>query len=295
MRFAKLHGAGNDFLLFDGREEPGLASALPPLVAPLCHRRLGLGADGVLLVLPASASSARVLYWNSDGSEAAFCANGTRCAASFIAARWGWREMTLETGYAPVPATVEGADVALDLPAPEEVQPWRELTAAGAEVRGRYLEVGVPHLIVPVEWADFWRRELAPLAPALRSHADLPAGGANVSFVSREGASSLGVRSWERGVEGETLSCGSGDVAAALVALAEGWVAAPVAVRTASGRVLTVEPRGRAPHCPSRLSGPAEWIADGTVRPDLSASGDHARPARAGRRVGGRVPRRKSR
>ncbi len=271
MNFAKLHGAGNDFLLFDGGEDPALAERLSPHVPDLCHRRFGLGADGVLLVVPTGPASARVAYWNSDGSEAAFCANGTRCAASFIAARWGWREMVIETGYAAIPAAMEGARVALRLPAPGEVRPWRELAAAGIVVRSRYLVVGVPHLIVRAEWPDFWRHELAPLAPALRRHPDLPEGGANVSFLQVEGERILGVRSWERGVEGETLSCGSGDVAAALVAAAEGWVTAPVAVRTASGRILTVEPEGPPLASPLRLTGPAEWVAEGTVRPELLA------------------------
>ncbi len=269
MKFAKLHGAGNDFLLFDGRAEAALESALPPLVAGLCHRHLGVGADGVLLVLPTGQAAAHVAYWNADGSEAAFCANGTRCAASFIAARWGWRTMVLETGYAAIPAAVDGDQVTLRLPAPDEVGPWRELVVAGAVVRGRYLRVGVPHLVVPVDWERFWQHELTPLAPALRRHPELPPGGANVSFVRVAGPRELDVRSWERGVEGETLSCGSGDVAAALVAVADGWVTAPVAVRTASGRVLTVALEGAPLASPLRLSGPAEWVAEGTVRPEL--------------------------
>lgn len=268
MNFAKLHGAGNDFLLFDGRSDPSLSRTLPPLVPRLCHRRLGLGADGVLLVQPEGRREARVVYWNADGSEAAFCANATRCAARFAADRWGWREMVLTTGYAAIPATAEGERVRLRLPAPAGLQPWRQLHVADAMIAGRYLVVGVPQLVVRVAWPDFWQRGLEPIAPALRSHAELGKGGANVNFVTVE-AGELAVRSWERGVEGETLSCGSGDVAAALVAIAEGWVAAPAAVRTASGRVLVVEPEGSPPACPVRLSGPAEWVGEGTVHPEL--------------------------
>ncbi len=273
MRFAKLHGAGNDFLLFDGSERPDLANALRTSVPRMCHRRFGVGADGVLVVTPTAAASARVEYWNSDGSEARFCANGTRCAASFAAARWGWHEMTLVTGYAAVPASVEGERVVLRLPEPDGVQPWRDLAAPGGAVAGRFLVVGVPHLVVRVEWPDFWQRPLAALAPALRAHPELPPGGANVSFAAVTGPRALAVRSWERGVEGETLSCGSGDAAAALVALGDGWVAAPVEVATASGRVLTVEPLGSPPRCPVRFAGPAEWVAEGTLRPELLAGG----------------------
>jgi diaminopimelate epimerase len=268
VNFAKLHGAGNDFLLFDGRSDPSLADALPTLVSRLCHRRFGLGADGVLLLKPAGPNEARVVYWNADGSEAAFCANATRCAARFAAERWGWSEMVLATGYAPVPASVEGERVTLRLPSPTDVQPWRQLDVASSVVTARYLVVGVPQLVVRVAWPDFWRRSLEPIGPALRGHSDFGDGGANVNFVQVEDGM-LAVRSWERGVEGETLSCGSGDVAAALVALAEGWVPSPAAVHTASGRVLLVEPEGPPPACPSRLSGPAEWVAEGVVHPEL--------------------------
>jgi diaminopimelate epimerase len=268
VKFAKLHGAGNDFLLFDGRSDPSLESALPALVSRLCERHLGLGADGVLLLKPEGSRAARVVYWNADGSEAAFCANATRCAARFAAERWGWQEMVLATGYALVPATVAGERVTLRLPAPTAVGEWRRLEVAGSAISGRYLVVGVPQLVVRVSWPDFWRRALEPLAPALRGHPELGEGGANVNFVQMED-DALAVRSWERGVEGETLSCGSGDVAAALVALAEGWIQAPASVRTASGRVLVVEPEDSPPTCPSRLTGAAEWVAEGTVHPEL--------------------------
>lgn len=271
MRFAKLHGAGNDFLVFDGRGEATLEERLPGLVAALCHRRFGIGADGVLLLVPVGERRLRLLYWNADGSAAAFCANGTRCAARFAAVRWGWERMEIVTGFATVPAEVVGEEVTLSLPAPSQVLNWRELAAGGARVRGRYLVLGVPHVIVKVPWSDFWHHPLAPLAPELRHHQQLPAGGANVSFVQAQGEGELWVRSWERGVEGETLSCGSGDVSAALVAVAERWCTAPVSVRTASGRFLLVEPDGETPSCPSRLTGPAEWVADGSVHAELLA------------------------
>jgi diaminopimelate epimerase len=272
VRFYRLHGAGNDFLLFDGRAEPALGQSLPPLVATLCHRRFGLGADGVLLLLPHAEREARLVYWNADGSPAAFCANGTRCAARLAAARWGWSSLVLHTGFAPVPAEVRGAEVTLTLPAPAAVGPWRELEADGTPVRALPAELGVPHLVVPVAWPDFWTRRLEPLAPELRAHPELPPGGANVNFV-RVVDGELAVRTWERGVEGETLACGSGGVVSGLVAVAEGWLAAPVSVRTASRRVLRVEPLGPAPRCRSRLVGPAEWVAEGEVHPELLGSG----------------------
>jgi len=267
--FAKLHGAGNDFLVFDGAAEAGLEELLPQLVPALCERRLGLGADGVLLLLPAGPARIRLRYWNADGSAADFCANGTRCAVRFASERWGLHEAVVETGYAAIPAAVRGAEVTLELP-PVQAEPrWRRLRLGDSDVRARYVVVGVPHLVVPVAWPDFWERTLRPLAPALRAHPSLPEGGANVNLVAVADGEVL-VRSWERGVEGETLSCGSGDVASGLVALAEGWVAGAARVRTASGRVLVVEACGLPPDCAARLTGPAEWVASGVLGPDLA-------------------------
>jgi diaminopimelate epimerase len=230
----KLHGAGNDFLLFDGSAQGELAEALPLLTPRLCDRRLGVGADGVLLLLPL--------------------------------------EMELLTDFAAITAVVEGTQVTLHLPPPAVVQEWQELTVGSALVSARYLVLGVPHLVVRVSWPSFWEQPLAPLAPRLRAHSELPADGANVSFVQTEGGE-LAVRSWERGVEGETLSCGSGDVAVALVALAERWVAPPATVLTASGRRLVVAPAGTPPACPSRLTGAAEWVAEVSLSDELLRAG----------------------
>ena len=199
---SKLHGAGNDFLILDGTLDPDLEERLPALVARLCHRHLGMGADGVLLVTPSGDREARVTYWNSDGSLASFCANGTRCAARFASSRWGWAEMRLHTGFATVPARVDAGDGRASVARPAAaVHPWQTLHATGERVLARYLVVGVPHLIVRVGWPDFWDRPLDPLAPALRAHPDLPPGGANVTFV-RVATDALHARSFERGVEG---------------------------------------------------------------------------------------------
>jgi len=275
MNFAKLHGAGNDFLLFDGSEGT-TEEQLAPLVATLCHRRLGVGADGVLLMRPVGERRAQLVYWNSDGSLAAFCGNGTRCAARFASERWGWREMVLETGFAAVPAAVEGSSVTLQLPPPAEVWPEKVFPVHGSAIPARYLMLGVPHLVVRVGWPDFWVRPLEPLAPLLRRHGELPAGGANVNFARPAAGGTVEARFFERGVEGETLASGSGVVAVALVAASEGWATPPVRVATASGRDLLVEVEGTPPLCPVRVVGPAEWVAEGTLAEELLASRDIA-------------------
>lgn len=266
MRFAKWHGAGNDFLLFFPEDGPELERRLPELAPGLCHRHMGLGADGVLLLIPQSPAEVRLLYFNSDGSKASFCANGSRCAAAYAARRLGLKSLLLVTDFAPIPATVRGLEVTLELPPMEKVEGWKTLPAQGQVWRGFSLTLGVPHLVVPVAWEDFWQQPLSS-APALRRHPLLGLEGANVNFLKVTNQQLL-LRTFERGVEGETLACGSGAVAAAHLALAEGWLTPPVAVRTASGRVLQVQPLG-APWGPCQLTGPAEPVAFGEVAPEL--------------------------
>ncbi|MCS7181783.1 MAG: diaminopimelate epimerase [Thermoanaerobaculum sp.] len=267
MRFAKWHGAGNDFLLFLPEDGQDLERRLPALVPFLCHRRLGIGADGVLLLVPQGPAHVRLVYFNQDGSRAAFCANGARCAAAFLRRRLGLSQVLLDTDFGPVPAVVGEAEVTLQLPPPQPVTGWLELPVGTTLWRGFALTVGVPHLVLPVAWSDFWSHPLAE-APALRAHPLLGPEGANVHFAQTQ-QGQLGLRSYERGVEGETLSCGSGAVAAAWVAMAEGWLAPPVVVRTASRRVLTVAPQGKNFREGLQLSGPAEPVAEGEVAAEL--------------------------
>lgn len=267
MRFAKWHGAGNDFLLFLPEDGPELEKNLPRWAPKLCHRQMGIGADGVLLLLPEGQATIRLMYRNRDGSRAAFCANGSRCAAAFAFRRLGLTQMVLQTDYAAIAATVSEKAVTLHLPPPQPVMGWLQLPIQRKLWRGFFLQVGVPHLVVPVGWQNFWSHPLEE-APALRAHPLLGPDGANVHFAQVQGEE-LALRSFERGVEAETLACGSGAVAAACVAAAEGWLSPPVAVRTASGRILEVAPETKDPWGPVRLTGPAEPVAEGEVAPEL--------------------------
>jgi diaminopimelate epimerase len=264
-RFVKVAGGGNDFLLFerDGRDLPPEDRRRLSLV---CRRGLSVGADGALFLSPVAPGRLRLDYYNSDGSLASFCANGTRCAARY-AVRRGLAEKspTIETGWAAIGTRVEGERVTLilpELPAPRE--PVRVL-ADGLEPSGTPMDVGVPHLVV------FVGRGLADLpiervAPPLRWHPELPAGGANVNFVEVLGESRFAIRTFERGIEGETLACGSGVVAAAVVAAGSGRVASPVVCETRSGVAFTVGiPAGPGPLCGVTLTGDAREIFAGEL------------------------------
>jgi len=270
-RFTKMAGAGNDFLVFGERVPIGSREA--ETIRSVCRRGTGVGADGVLFVESVRrGDETRVLldYYNADGGRARFCANGTRCAARFAKERLGAGERSVvATDWGDVPASIRDGTVTLRLPEP---------VALGARVssfdRGtRLLEpeavavtVGVPHLVVfTAEGVEVETLDLAPLGPALRRHPDLPEG-ANVNFTTPRGPSRLAVRSWERGVEAETLSCGSGVVASAVVAGLLRGEEPPVTVATRSGAVLAVDFRVEgALACDVTLTGDARFVFEGTL------------------------------
>ena len=246
--FWKMSGAGNDFLVFEGSATVGPREA--ETVRRLCRRGTGVGADGVLFVSPREAAGSRrevrVDYLNADGGAARFCANGTRCASRFAVLRGlADAELVAHTGWGAISATVR-PDGTVTLRLPEPVALGGSVGTFDPEghvlePRAASLTVGVPHLVVfCASGLEVETLDVATLGPPLRRHPELPEG-ANVSFVSVRGGSRLSVRSFERGVEAETLSCGSGVVASAVVAGAERGQLPPVSVATRSGSALVVD------------------------------------------------------
>ncbi|HEX6202911.1 MAG TPA: diaminopimelate epimerase [Thermoanaerobaculia bacterium] len=272
--FLRVSGAGNDFLaLAEPAVEPTAAE-----IRAWCRRGVSLGADGVFVLRRRQAGVAGgtasppvvdMAYSNADGGAAELCLNGTRCAAQ-VAFHLGWAtdEVEIATGAGPVAARrVDRATVAVELPRPEAGEEV-EVEAAGERVRGTYLVAGVPHLIV--EWpAGLAAAPLAELGPPLRRHPRFPAG-ANVSFVHAPAAGRLEIRTWERGVEGETLACGTGVLAAVAAGLAQDRLTLPVAVLTAGGFTLAVD---ASPTAPERwtLAGDARVLAEGRLLPAATA------------------------
>ena len=238
-RFTKMAGGGNDFLLFeaDGRT---LSAEDRAKVALLCRRGLSVGADGALFLSPSGPGRVRVDYFNADGGLASFCANGTRCAARYAVTRGlvAGEKLELETGWARIRASVGRERVTLNLPPlPPSGAPVR-VSGDGLPPSAAPMCVGVPHLVVFVE-RDLAALPIDRVAPPLRRHPDLP-DGANVNFVEVLSDRRLAIRTFERGVEGETLACGSGVVASAVVAAREGRVRPPVVCDTRSGVSFTV-------------------------------------------------------
>jgi diaminopimelate epimerase len=239
LTFTKMAGAGNDFLVIDNRA--GRVTDPAELARRVCTPHLSVGADGLILIETSARATFRMRYWNADGSVGEFCGNGTRCAARFAFVNViAPRRMTIETGAGIVAAEVsEGGQVALALPPPHGFRAELPLRVGGRDIRGAFIVVGVPHYVIFLR-DELWSQDIVPLGRAVRSHRELQPAGANVDFVVVRGEHEIEVRTYERGVEAETLSCGSGVVASSAVAALFGRVKSPVSVLTRSGIALEV-------------------------------------------------------
>ena len=239
-RFVKMSGGGNDFLVFeaDGR---ALSDEDRERLSRLCRRGVSVGADGALFLSGGEQSRIHLDYFNADGGLAAFCANGTRCAARYAVDRRlvSGQDVVLETGWGVIAARVRGHSVSLSLPPLPRPGDPIPIAGSGLPPFATPMHVGVPHLVV-VTGGNLDTLDVAGLGPPLRRHPLMPEG-ANVNFVQVVGLDRIAVRTFERGVEGETLACGSGTVASAVVAARAGAVTAPVVCETRSGAAFTVE------------------------------------------------------
>lgn len=249
--YYKMTGSGNDFVMVDGRNSSP-AEWSRERIARICDRRDGVGGDGLVFVAPAGPDAVRMTYFNSDGSHAPMCGNAALCSAR-LAARLELADpagMTLVTDAASFPVRCVGPGHLAELNLPDVALPVAlAVTLEPGERAVVLATVGVPHLVAFVEsvtGVDLPRR-----GPELRHHTACGVGGANANFVSRTSGSSgtstaqvmapeWTIRTWERGIEGETLACGTGSVAAALAIAAAGLDELPLRFRSASGRVLSV-------------------------------------------------------
>ncbi len=239
LTFSKMAGGGNDFVVIDNRS--GRVGDAEALTRRVCTPHLSVGADGLILIENTSRATFRMRYLNADGSPAEFCANGTRCAARFAYVNViAPRRMTIETGAGIVGAEVsEGGHVTLSLQPPHSFQADRSLRVGERLIHGSSIIVGVPHYVLFLR-DGLWSQDIVPLGRALRAHPELQPAGANINFVVVREPGAIEVRTYERGVEAETLSCGSGVVASAVTSALFGKTNAPVKVLTRSGITLEV-------------------------------------------------------
>ncbi|WP_456434174.1 diaminopimelate epimerase [Thermosulfuriphilus sp.] len=260
LRFAKLSGSGNDFILIvnlDGRIHP---QAAQELARSLCRRGFSVGADGLILIEAARSPEAHFSwrFLNADGSEAEMCGNGGRCAARFAyISGIAPATMVFETGAGLVRAEVSGAWVKLEMPRPQGLILDEALSLEdGKRLSLSFINTGVPHVVIEVVNID--QVPVEEIGRQIRFHSRFAPAGTNVNFVARDKKQLL-IRTYERGVEAETLACGTGACAAALVFAAKGALASPVEVVTRGGERLKV-------HFSLDAHGPKEVFLEGIAR-----------------------------
>ena len=241
--FHKLTGSGNDFVAFDGRDIPP-ADLTPAVVAAVCDRRHGVGADGVIVLAPATQPDTHFAFhfWNSDGSPGPMCGNGALCAtrlATVLRLAPADGEVRFSTGAGVHRGWLAGEDRS-EIELPDCDLPVAN-PAVDSDARERTPMVGwpsVPHLVLEVDNLD--EVDLAVRGPLLRHDPALAPGGANVNWVAKAENGSWRMRTYERGVEGETLACGTGAIACALALSVAGRATSPVRLWTRSGLPLNV-------------------------------------------------------
>lgn len=269
LEFKKMSGAGNDFIVIDNRMGSVPEEGRRERFAAWCQRRINVGADGVLLVEQPEnpAHHFRMRYYNADGGEAESCGNGARCIARFahlIGA--APQTMMFETMAGPYQAEIGKLDVTIGMSDPFDLRRSIEISVPDLfEGEIDFINTGVPHAVMTVEEG----LELTPvveLGAKIRYHSEFSPAGTNVNFICKRNDGGLDIRTYERGVEDETLACGTGAVASALIAHLDGYGVSPIPVHTKGGPVLTVhfENRGEM-FSQIQLQGEARVVFDGVL------------------------------
>ncbi len=273
--FTKMVGAGNDFLIVDAvhRRFGSLKAQWPAVARAMCDRRYGIGADGLLILEASRGADCRMRIFNPDGSEAEMCGNGARCAAGFVH-RWNGhrREVSIDTAGGLVTAQVLGARVRMAMPQPRDLKLHLHIKLDGQLWPLGYVDTGVPHAVAVVRRVE--EVNVMQVGRRLRFHPEFHPRGTNVDFIeiSHANPDRLKIRTYERGVEGETLACGTGVTAAAVIhALtgADGGTATRrITVETKSGETLTVSLRVSGEGETRRVSdvileGAVRWVCQG--------------------------------
>lgn len=237
--FYKMNGAGNDFIVIDNRAAVVPDMPLNEFAFLLCRRKMAVGADGLILVENSDTADFNWRFFNSDGSGAEMCGNGARCVARFAYLNGiAGSEMSFETLAGVVSASVQADRVRVKMTEPENLVLYDNVDVAEGSVPISRVNTGVPHVIVMI--SQLAEMDVVGLGRQIRFHPAFGTAGTNVNFVEPEPDGSVSIRTYERGVEDETLACGTGAVAAAMVVSLKLGKQSPVQVLTRSGAALAV-------------------------------------------------------
>jgi diaminopimelate epimerase len=264
LKFWKMHGAQNDFVLFDDRRGrfPSFDRAF---IAHIATRHSGIGSEGVILIQKSDVADFRMRFFNPDGGEVEMCGNGARCVAR-LAFDLGIveKKMTIETLAGPLKAQVMQKGVRLWMTDPLGWRMDSSLELSGRNLIYSFVNTGVPHVVIRT--GELCEVDVCAIGQTVRQHRDFAPAGTNVNFMEVSPDGALTVRTYERGVEAETLACGTGVTACGLIAAKHGWVKLPVNIQVASGDTLVVDGRLTAAGAGDvTLTGPTEYIFEGTI------------------------------
>lgn len=237
--FYKMSGSGNDFILIDNRLSALNVADLNGFINRVCARKGAVGADGLILIEKSETCDFRWRFFNADGSEVEMCGNGGRCAARFAFLRGIAQEkMSFETRAGVIDAEVNGDTVKLRLTNPTDLTINRKIMIDDIPFDVNSVNTGVPHVVHFTACLDEF--DVNRIGRSIRYHKEYKPAGTNANFVEVVDEKTIRVRTYERGVEDETLACGTGAVASALIAGAKGFVDSPVAVETSGGEILNI-------------------------------------------------------
>jgi diaminopimelate epimerase len=237
--FSKMSAGGNDFIIIDNRQNILEYKRSKECAQKVCRRKLSIGADGLILIENSKQADFKWKFFNADGSEAEMCGNGGRCVARFAYLKGIASPMlTFDTLAGIIKAEVLDDRVKLQLPLPYNLTRDLKLLMDGKCYFVDSITVGVPHVVMFVE--DLSNYQVVKLGKMIRFSEHFKPAGTNVNFVSTKNGSTIVIRTYERGVEDETLACGTGAVASALIANEKKGVESPVSVFTRGGEILTV-------------------------------------------------------
>lgn len=257
--FTKMEGSGNDFVILNNHtgllSETVPSSEITSLVQKLADRHLGAGSDGILIIEGSKDFPFEMKYYNQDGSEAEMCLNGARCIVSY-AYRLGLiqEKGKFMSASGPIGFFQRNGTVSIEILPPVDIKLNFSITIKRKKYKASYLRIGVPHCVLFVD--SFDDIDIRDLGEKIRNHKDFQPDGTNVNFVTHD-KNKIFVRTYERGVEGETLSCGSGVLASAYIATKLFLAESPITADTRGGQLLvTIKDK-------LYLEGPARFVFDG--------------------------------
>ncbi|MGD9211092.1 MAG: diaminopimelate epimerase [Desulfobacteraceae bacterium] len=237
--FSKMSGCGNDFIIIDNRDKLLPFTDLSRFARSICRRKLSLGADGLILIEPSQSADFKWRFYNDDGSRAEMCGNGARCVSRFAYLNnITGPELTFETDAGIIAAKVQGEHVKIRMTDPVELALDQSLISDHKTIKYSSINTGVPHVVIEVDNLD--TMDVVGKGRKIRMHPEFAAAGTNVNFVSLLKDGGYAIRTYERGVEDETLACGTGCAAAALILAKKKGISSPVDLLTRSGGYLRI-------------------------------------------------------